>query len=567
MATLLVSTQGDNSDGLTWATAFNEIVTAFNNLTGGQDDFVIIDDEDHNQAVSLNTGGGTKTGGLITIQSRSGDPRICYISGTTTTPAGNYFLLKNNEATTGNPGLVIRNITFKDHYRSDSLPIISNSNTSDFEISNCICTNLQVIASAAICNGLIRQEGTVSKAFTIAGLTVTDCVVNLVASPSGNEGALFSSSVSGASIGTFSDIEVTGFTVLSGATFQFNGLCYFKGPQVWSGTNRFSDIVFAMPSDSYGVIKIETIVGYDHSITGTMIFDDVSSFISGGKNNQGLINVSASDSLTIDAVFEAKNCASLGTVDLGIIANLSGNSSLWMGGNVSIHDNSSPSANGFINNRGGDFTLSNAEIYNNVGGTGGLGLISTGGTELIYNCFIHDNTATGFGGGIACIRLLGGVTTIIHNCTFFNNKAVTPDQGDAIYILSSGSPHSIHIDNCIFWDQANSQEIVVFIGSPTLTVTYCDVLGGEAAITGETLYQNNIESDPLFNDNFTLSDASPCIGAGIRWWPYTMTNPRDLNGHYFWDAYVDIGAFSTWDGYYRRVPSPDRFPAKRLPVT
>lgn len=567
MTTLFVSTQGDNSDGLTWATAFNEIITAFNTLTGAQNDTVIIDDEDHNQIASLDTSGGTKTGGVITIESRSGDPRICSISGTTVSPAGNYYLLRNNETVTGNPALTIRNITFKNHHRIDSEPVIFNSNTSDFVIENCICINLRVVASTTICNGLIRQEGTTSRAFTIAGLTVTNCAVNLIASPSGNEGALFSSSTSGSAVGLFSDINVTSFTVLSGSLSQFNGLCYFKGPQSWSGINSFSHITFSMPNDSYGLIKIETTTGYDHSITGMMMIDDVSSFVSGGGNNQGLINVSAFDSLTINAILEAKNCDSLGTIDLGIISNLSGNSTLWIGGNISIHDNSSPSANGFINNRGGDFTASNAEIYNNVGGTGGLGLISTGGVELVYNCFIHDNTATGFGGAIACIKVSGAVTTNIHNCTFFNNNAITPDQGDAIYVLSSGTSHSIHIDNCIFWDQVDSQEITVFVGSPILTVTHCDMLGGESAITGETLYQNNIESDPLFNDDFTLSDASPCIGIGLRWWPYAMTNPRDLNGRYFWDAYVDIGAFSTWDGYYRRVPSPHRFSAKRLPIT
>ena len=99
-----------------------------------------------------------------------------------------------------------------------------------------------------------------------------------------------------------------------------------------------------------------------------------------------------------------------------------------------------------------------------------------------------------------------------------------------------------------------------------MNVTNCDIPGDEATVTGATFYQYNIESDPLFNNDFTLSYFSPCRGIGVRWWPHAMTNSHDLNGHHFWDTYVDVGAFSTWNGHYRRVPSPARFPADRLPA-
>lgn len=569
MAILYVSSRGDDSDGLTWATAFNQIITAFTALTGAQDDTVIIDDEEHNQTSELSTRFGTKTGGTLFLQSRSENPFICSISGVPSIPAGNFYLLRNDETITGNPALNIKGIKFKDHYRSDSLPIIFNSNTSDFTIENCILDNLQLTASAAACNGIVRQEGITSKAFTIDGLVVTNCSVDFSLSPSGNEGALFSSSTEGAAIGSFANISVDQFSVVSGSTHQVNGLCYFKGPQAWDGVNHFSNISFIMSSDSYGLIKIETVTGYENSITGEMMIDAVNSPISSPGDNKGLINVSSFDSLTIDAIFEAQNCVSSGTQDNAIISSLVGNAQLFISGDISIHDNSSSIATGLIVNLANQFTLSNAEIYNNTAGGGGIALVSFGAEVTIYNCFIHDNIATTFGGAIFCLNLAALTShTRIHNCTFFNNDCLVANQGDGIYILSPAINYNLQIDNCIFWNQIDDDEIRVGAGSNPveLIVTNNDIIGGESAVTGATVYQKNIDLDPLFNADFTLSDLSPCIGIGIRWWPYTMSNPIDLNGHYFWDAYVDIGAYSTWDGHYRRVPASPRFPTNRFPI-
>jgi len=289
MATLLVSSAGDNSDGLTWATAFNEISTAFDNLTGVQDDTVILDDEDHNQTGNLYTDGGTKTGGTLILESRSGDHRICSISGDPT-GTGNFYLLRNNEITTGNPNLKVKNITFKDHSRTDSVPLIANTNTSIFTLENCACHNLNLTAAAAATNGLIRQTGTTSKDFTIAGLSVTNCSVIHINSTSSNEGLLFSSSVIGASVGTFSDIVVDDFYYESGTNAQMNGMCFYKGAQTWSGTNTFKNITIIIGENSYGLIKIDTTTGYNHSITGTMTIDNVNTSIFTSNTSLGLVD-------------------------------------------------------------------------------------------------------------------------------------------------------------------------------------------------------------------------------------------------------------------------------------
>ena len=563
MAILLVSSSGDNSDGLTWATAFNTISTAFDNLTGSQDDTVILDDEDHNQTTNLYTSGGTKTGGTVILESRSASPQLCSISGSTESGSGNYYLLRNNEATTGNPNLKVRNITFRDHFRNDSLPLIFNSNTSDFTLENCACHNLTLVATSVATNGLIRQDGATSKEMTIAGLTVKDCSVNHVASTGGNEGLLFSSADFGASQGTFSDISVDGFVYTSGNLYQMNGMCFYRGPQSWTGVNIFKNITITMAHDSYGIIKMESLTGYNHTITDKMILDNITTQTSSGGNHYSLINVSTNDTLTIDATLEAKNNNNdVSGNDYGLISSIHSTATLVIGGSISVHDNISNAATGFISNRGGDFTLYNAEIYNNSAWSGGaINLTPHTATQLIYNCSIHDNLAF-FGGAIATSPASGVNSLAIYNCTFFNNLSSLPNFADGLLIGSTGSVDTYNISNCIFWNQDNNDEIRVSGGGSniTLNINNTDVRGGQPAVIGADTYVDNIESDPQFILGLRLSRYSPCVGIGKKWWPDSMSNPTDLDGHYFWDAHVDLGAYSTWSGSYRRVPSPKRFP-------
>ena len=565
MAILLVSSSGDNSDGLTWATAFNAIDTAFDNLTGAQDDTVILDDEDHNQTTNLYTSGGTKTGGTIILESRSGSPQICSISGNAESGSGNYYLLRNNETTTGNPSLKVKSVTFKDHIRTDSLPLIFNSNTSDFTLENCACHNLSLVATSVATNGLIRQGGTASKNMTIAGLTVTNCLVDHILSTGGNEGLLFSSANFGASQGDFSGVVVDDFRYISSTLYQMNGMCFYRGPQTWSGVNVFKNIAMATLNDSYGIIKMESITGYSHSITGDMTFDNITTLLFIGGSHYGLVNVSSNDTLLIDAALEMKNNDNdVSGNDYGLVSNIHSTATLIISGNISIHDNISNAATGFISNRGGDFTLCNAEIYNNTSWSGGaISLTPQTATQLICNCSIHDNTAL-FGGAIASSPASGINSLTIHNCTFFNNLSIIPNFADGLLIGSTVSIDAYDIDNCIFWNQDNNDEIRVSSGGSNivLNVSNSDVRGGQSAVIGADTYVDNIESNPQFVSGLRLSRYSPCVGIGKKWWPNSATNPVDLDGHYFWDAYVDIGAFSTWNGYYRRVPAPTRFSAK-----
>lgn len=94
--------------------------------------------------------------------------------------------------------------------------------------------------------------------------------------------------------------------------------------------------------------------------------------------------------------------------------------------------------------------------------------------------------------------------------------------------------------------------------SITTTVDYNVTVGNTAFEIENESGSNNSVVDPLFNSDYTLQSGSPCIGTGTNWWPYTDPNPQDPNGNYFWDAYVDIGGYSTWDGIIKRVPAPER---------
>lgn len=75
----------------------------------------------------------------------------------------------------------------------------------------------------------------------------------------------------------------------------------------------------------------------------------------------------------------------------------------------------------------------------------------------------------------------------------------------------------------------------------------------------------NLEINPEFDPhkNYELLSTSPLVGAGLKWWDEFRADPVGINSNPFWNAYVDLGANSTWNGSARRVPSPKRSIAYR----
>ncbi len=109
--------------------------------------------------------------------------------------------------------------------------------------------------------------------------------------------------------------------------------------------------------------------------------------------------------------------------------------------------------------------------------------------------------------------------------------------------------------NTILWNDLPQEIYFRQYGDPgSITVAYCDVHGGEAAIvtnnnSAVNRLEGNIDADPLFmdfaNGGFRLQEVSPCIDVGtafIFWDGDTLVNLPDT--FYFGNA-PDMSAFES----------------------
>jgi predicted outer membrane repeat protein len=134
----------------------------------------------------------------------------------------------------------------------------------------------------------------------------------------------------------------------------------------------------------------------------------------------------------------------------------------------------------------------------------------------LINCLFTGNSASQGGG----MYSYWGTASLV-NCTFSGNSAA--DRGGAMYYRNVSST----LTNCIVWGNTalQGEEIYFehFENPATMTVSYCDIRGGEAGIyvePGNILNwgDGNIDSEPQFadsgNGNYRLSAGSPCVDTG-----------------------------------------------------
>lgn len=191
--------------------------------------------------------------------------------------------------------------------------------------------------------------------------------------------------------------------------------------------------------------------------------------------------------------------------------------------NVTITDNACHFNHGIFaaialayNTRG---TISRNTIANNVAVATAAGfLVDNGSTPMIINNLIVHNQ--GFNGGITCYR--GGKPILIGNTIAYNTGSY---GGGGIGCRFDGDP--VLINNILYGNAAPiGNEIGLDDDESDPVVIYCDVNGGKEGIEGDGggmkyagIYEHNINVDPRFvngpADDYRLSDASPCIGAGI----------------------------------------------------
>jgi hypothetical protein len=184
-------------------------------------------------------------------------------------------------------------------------------------------------------------------------------------------------------------------------------------------------------------------------------------------------------------------------------------------------------------------TMTNCRVIGNAAGWGG-GLYLYGNSSLtMTNCAISGNAAYYRSGGAA---YLAQATVDMSNCTITGNKASS--NGASIHCYSDAD---LTMTNCIVWDDwAYFDDSSLFVANATLTVSYCDIEGGQDAVSGHGYTLNwgdgNIDQDPMLTRaKVHLKGGSPCINAGDPNGDYTGQSDLDGEGR-VQDGRVDMGA-------------------------
>jgi len=182
---------------------------------------------------------------------------------------------------------------------------------------------------------------------------------------------------------------------------------------------------------------------------------------------------------------------------------------------------------------GTELNLTSNVIRNNSSGGPGGGLILDASDKLdaVWNNLFYNNFAATDGGALSCneARL---VADAIQQNTFYGNTAAV--SGGAIYI----SGGSVFLMNCILWaNQAFTGNEGAIENTPNVTITNCDILGGQSSFDiapgGWFNWDaSNIDADPRFVDpydgDFHLMYDSPCRELGRR--PYVNWPDYDFEG-------------------------------------
>jgi hypothetical protein len=238
------------------------------------------------------------------------------------------------------------------------------------------------------------------------------------------------------------------------------------------------------------------------------------------------------------------------------------------GGAIAL-DNASPiiSNNCIINNEsvnhsGGGImcannshpVISNNVIAKNIADYGGGLSITFGSHPIVINNIIVNNQVSHYGGCLRCYQ--SGKAVLINNTITLN----TAQLGGGISCTKNSDP--LFINTILYGNTAGSGDqvdLVTVDSDPGFY--YCNIEGGTESFKGDGAgleysgaYENNINADPCFidaeSDDFSLSEFSHCIGAGIdsieigSTWYYAPAT--DFDGNQRPDpaeSGPDIGAF------------------------
>ena len=338
---------------------------------------------------------------------------------------------------------------------------------------------------------------------------------------------------------------------------------------------------------------------YSLTVNGTLVADGtaVEPILFTGADSPGWLGirfVGASDSSLLDHVIVEKGHAT-GADPLNKGGGIYIDGSNPTVSNSTIRDNLAKYSGGGIYLNNSNATLVGNTIIDNTAGQGASA--SGGGLAILYsNPIVMDNvisgnsvyiaggytTPTGSGGGLFLRSSDATLTGNLISDNHINASLNSNSRGAGLY-LYYGSPNFVNntisgntienvstgylavkegggiytynsyptIVNTILWNNAPEELFAADYGFvSTYVIAYSDIQGGQAGIvTNDSVNVNweagNIESDPLFNNDFTLQENSPAVDAGTAYFEWDGDVLLDLgSGEYNGNA-PDMGAFES----------------------
>ena len=212
--------------------------------------------------------------------------------------------------------------------------------------------------------------------------------------------------------------------------------------------------------------------------------------------------------------------------------------------NLTISGNNAGCGGGICCTKSAEPIISEVEISNNTAYENGGGLYCfEGGDPTLLDVIITENTAVEGAGvcahnnsSMSLIRTLicnnsaiggyssgGGILCTYDSIISLTNVTITNNSAEIVGGIFSGGNSSINLMNCIIWN--NSGFEIYLYSNGVVNAIYSDIGGGWEG-------EGNIDSNPLFDGNYFLTENSPCIDAG------NPNSPLDPD-----ETIADMGAF------------------------
>lgn len=564
MTTYYVSTSGDNSDGLTWATAYNDIDTALGN-SNADSNVIILDDEAH---VISTIPAGADWRYTQTMQSRSGNPETCSV---TTASATAQLFNMNLGANAG--AWTFQNIAFTRNTAltaDESLIAITGSFLTAVTFEGCIFGDFNITSSGATdLNGAFIRNQTTTRTVTFTNTTFR----NVTATYSVGYGTLIRMAAGADFIMdgcTWSNISRTI------AATDGTGLIYGEsanGSLTIKGNTKFTNIT--QSGDETNMILRPII--HSSITTFEFHFDGVvlNNLTRSGANTANGIFAYISGPFSVENI-TATNC----TNTIGTSATYGGDGGVFYQNNVTAVGKFRNISVSNIESRSGAAIFSSNGAHLDCEGIKAdscvcdIGVIYSGhnGDCLISGAEITNASSSASAqnrDGLAIFARLNPAIAArdkvvdIGNCTLLNNVNIATFT-DGIHIQNDHADTVngtivANVYNVISRNGGETALEIVGTGTGTITTTThnCNVEGGATATSVDT--NNDITSaDPGLDGNNVPQAGSAMLGGGIKWWDTSTlntanSNPQGANGEPFSDIDTDVGGNQSTLGSFHPV--------------